>query len=203
MATGYTLCLSVSRRILLSATTSPVNLFLALYITLYVPSLIFFHFLEVLMKPSKSGQPGLERGPGNPAEKGTQLLGAEEGNRAQHPQPEVGMECSESLALVNLSNLKQYCDLHPSSLTQFSPFRMLMVVLFNFLRNFRIICHSGAINLHSQQLFFSISLPTLIKVFLIIAFLRGVSGCLMVLIGISLMISDVEPLGMCLLAICM
>ena len=25
----------------------------------------------------------LERGPGNPAEKGTQLLGAEEGNRAQ------------------------------------------------------------------------------------------------------------------------
>ena len=40
----------VSRRIFLSATTSPVNLFLALYATPYVSSLIFSTFWKFSMK---------------------------------------------------------------------------------------------------------------------------------------------------------
>ena len=50
-----------------------------------------FHFLEVLHEALASRvSPALERGPGNPAENGTQLSGAEEGNRAQHRDPRSG-----------------------------------------------------------------------------------------------------------------
>ena len=50
-----------------------------------------FHFLEVLHEALASRVSlALERGPGNPAENGTQLSGAEEGNRAQHRDPRSG-----------------------------------------------------------------------------------------------------------------
>ena len=50
-----------------------------------------FHFLEVLREALASRvSPALERGPGNPAENGTQLSGAEEGNTAQHGDPRSG-----------------------------------------------------------------------------------------------------------------
>lgn len=73
-----------------------------------------FHFLEVLHEALASRvSPALERGPGNPAESGTQLSGAEEGKQGPVPWPQVGMERSVSLALVNLSNLKQCYRLPP------------------------------------------------------------------------------------------
>ena len=84
-----------------------------------------------------------------------------------------------------------------------------VVILLKFFRNLHTIFHNDCTNLHSHQQVIKVlssphshqHLPFLI--FLLLAILTGVRQYLIVvLIVISLMISDIEHLLMCLLTIC-
>lgn len=99
----------VSRRIFLRHHFSR-QLFLG-FVHNSVRPLRSFPLLEVLHEaPASRVSPALELGPGN-LQKRHPASGAEEGNRAQHRDPRSGWNVVYLSALVNLSNLKQYCRL--------------------------------------------------------------------------------------------